>query len=129
MGHPATSEKIYRPLETTNSYADMLQIKENEPTLTNKDLSDVQKIEESLTTMIRECMDTLTKWVSTVLTFALPTDSTDKLQSAVNKASEELLLCRMNILKSVDGHVYVGKEPFRKNQKENRDKDKLPPQT
>ena len=129
MGHPDTSEKIYCPLETTNSYADMLQIKENEPTSNNKDLTDLQKIEESLTTMIKECMDTLTKWVSTVLAFALPTDSTDKLQTAVNRASEELLLCRLNILKSVDSHVYIGKEPFQKKQKLNKDKDKYPTQT
>ena len=117
------------PLETTNSYADMLQIKENEPTSNNKDLTDLQKIEESLTTMIKECMDTLTKLVSTVLAFALPTDSTDKLQSAVNRASEELLFCRLNILKSVDGHVYVGKESFQKKLKQNKDKDKYPTQT
>ena len=86
---------------------------DNQPTPTNKELTDTQKLEESLTAMIRECTDTLTKWVSTVLAFALPTDSSDKLQMAVNKASEELLLCRLNILKSVDGHVYVGKEPKR----------------
>ena len=74
-------------------------------------------------------MDTITKWVSTVLTFALPTDSSDKLQTAVNRASEELLLCRLNILKSVDGHVYVGKEPFQKKLIQNKDKDKYPTQT
>ena len=102
----------------------MIKIKENQRPLLDNNLTDIQKLEESLTAMITECSDNIAKWVASVLSFTLPTDSF-QLNSAINKASEEILRCRLNIVKSVDEHVFVGKEVYTKKQKINKHKDQL----
>lgn len=45
-----------------------------------------------------------------------------KLHSALNQASEEFLQQRLNIIKSVDGRIYIGNGSFIKEQKNNTDK-------
>lgn len=63
----------------------------------------------------------MAQWVSSVLTLTeqFSETSSQKLNSSINSASEEFLQCHLNILKYVDGHVYVGKETFIKKLKTN----------
>lgn len=72
--------------------------------------------------ILQENTTSITKWVSTILALTLPPEALKKAQSAINTATEELLIARINVLKSVDGHIFVGYEPFSRNQKENFDK-------
>lgn len=82
-----------------------------EPTI---DLNTANYIKDKL-----EQTDKIMKWVSTILTLALPHETFPKLTTAIKKTSEEILSYRINILQSVDGHIYVTKESFTKKQKNN----------
>jgi len=63
----------------------------------------------------------MVKWVTSVLSLVFPEKTPQQLSSIMNPASEELLQCHLNILKSVDGHIFVGKEPFKRKMKNNYD--------
>lgn len=68
---------------------------------------------ESLQGFIRNIL----KWISTILILVLHNISHHKLHSAINMASEEFFQCHLNIISSVDGHVFVGHETYLKQQK------------
>lgn len=80
---------------------------------------DAQQIQSTVSKAIQEFTTTMVKWVTSVLTLALPDKTPQQLNSAVNQASEEMLHCHPNILKSVHGHIFIGKEAFKKKLKAN----------
>lgn len=63
-----------------------------------------------------EFTDKFIRWVATILAIGIPKDieSFSRITKAINSASEEIFQCRLNILQSKGGHLYVNSQPFRK---------------
>lgn len=78
-----------------------------------------KKIEKLINDKLETSTRIITQWTSTASTLAFPSDSPQLLASAINTTSEEMLNYRLNILRSVDGHIFIGNEPFMKNWKQN----------
>jgi len=56
--------------------------------------------------------------MSSVLSMMLPNNSLNsfnRLELALNQSATEFFNCQLNIIKSIDGHTYIGKEHFIKN--------------
>ena len=56
QGKLITSKKIFRHSNSTNTYADILKLKENQTSTTNNVQSDTQKLEDYIQEKINKCM-------------------------------------------------------------------------
>lgn len=62
-------------------------------------------------------------WVPSILTLGVPHNEESKITHAINLASEEIFNCRLTILQqSIEGHLYVSKQPYIKFMKTNKNK-------
>lgn len=90
-------------------------------TLTESETSTITNIEKIINKTIKEFLENITKWVSSILTLGIPQDneSFSKITQTINLVSEVIFHCRLNIHQSTEGHLYVSKQPFTKFKKLN----------
>jgi len=73
---------------------------------------------------LNDFQNKIIKWTSTILTLGVPQnkESLEKISRAINVATEEIFQYRLNLFQSMDGHLFVGQQPFIKYKKNNSKK-------
>lgn len=80
--------------------------------ITDEQTSTATENEHRIKEILQENTNSIAKWVSTILTLTLPPETLQKAQSAINTTTDELLNARSNVLHSINGHIFVGCEPY-----------------
>ena len=94
------------------------------PTVTiNKETYNTQIIEEIVNKAINDQIEKVSKWMLSVLalTLSLPEEARtiSKINSIIKAPTEEFLHRHLNMIRSIDGHIFIGNEEFEKKRKTN----------
>jgi len=115
------SNKVYRTGDTF-SHSSNTQEENQELSNSNPEKNEIKNLKLKFQNILNNHTNNMLKWMSTVLSIALKQDI-QQIQSAINQVSEELFQCHLNIIKSVDSHIYIGIQPFTRHKKVNKNLD------